>query len=439
MKLAKTIGALCISIGAALSIAAADRPNILLMMVDDFGYECVSANGSTSYKTPRIDQLASEGVRFEHCYSQPLCTPSRVQIMTGRYNFRNYEDFGYLKPTETTFAQLLQKAGYKTAIAGKWQLNGLTYKKPHHDDPKRANEAGFDEYCLWQLTHPKKDGERFRKPLLEQNGRVLEVSNEDYGPDIFADFVMDFVSRHKDEPWLVYYPMVLTHDPFVPTPDSPEWQTGKQPKSDPRYFKDMVEYTDVIVGRLVDHLQKLGLRDDTIILFTGDNGTHSSVTSQTETGPIKGGKGTTPNAGTHVPFIASWKGEFSRGQVSQDLIDFSDFFLTIVDAANVTPPKDLILDGQSFLPQLRGQKGSPREWAFCHYDPRWGNRDKWKGRFARDQRFKLYLDGRFFDVPADVLEKHGLDLNKLPTNAETARRELQAVLDSMPPWKEGRN
>jgi len=434
----KTPGFVSITLfAAAMSVLAADRPNIFLIMVDDFGYECLGSNGSTSYRTPRIDRLAAEGIRFEHCYSQPLCTPSRVQIMTGRYNFRNYEDFGYLKPTETTFAQLLQKAGYATAIAGKWQLNGLTYKKPRHDDPKRANEAGFDEYCLWQLTHPKKEGERFRKPLIEQNGRVLDVTNDDYGPDIFANFVMDFVSRHKDEPWLVYYPMVLTHDPFVPTPDSPEWQTGRQPKSNTGYFKDMVEYTDVIVGRLVDHLERLGLRDDTIILFTGDNGTHVSITSQTTTGSIKGGKGTTPNAGTHVPFVASWKGKYSGGKVSQDLIDFSDFFLTLADAAGVTPPNDLVLDGRSFLPQLRGEKGSPREWVFCHYDPRWGNRDKWKGRFARDRQFKLYLNGRFYDVPADELEKTGLDLNNLPKDAGAARRELQAVLDSMPACKEG--
>ena len=172
-------------------------------------------------------------------------------------------------------------------------------------------------------------------------------------------------------------------------------------------------------------------------MFTGDNGNHVSITSQTENGSIKGGKGTTPNAGTHVPFVASWKGQFSDGKVSQDLVDFSDFFLTIAEAMDASVPEELVLDGRSFLPQLRGEKGSPREWAFCHYDPRWGNRDKWKGRFARDQRFKLYLDGRFYDVPADVLEENGLDLNDLPPDAETARRRLQKVLDSMPEWKDG--
>jgi arylsulfatase A len=138
--------------GAALSIGPANStslgaegraPNIVLIMADDMGYECVGANGGTSYRTPNLDRLASGGLRFEHGYSQPLCTPSRVQIMTGIYNQKNYVRFGILAPDQTTFAHLLKKAGYATCVAGKWQLLG-GFDGPQH--------FGFDEYCLWQLT-----------------------------------------------------------------------------------------------------------------------------------------------------------------------------------------------------------------------------------------------------------------------------------------------
>ncbi|HAV63087.1 MAG TPA: arylsulfatase A [Verrucomicrobiales bacterium] len=414
-----------------------DRPSIILIITDQQRYDTIGALGYPHVDTPNLDRLAAEGTRFEHCYSQPLCTPTRVQLMTGQYNFRNYEDFGYLRPQDATFAQLLQQAGYATAVAGKWQLNGLSHKKPRHDDPRRANEAGFDEYCLWQLTQPRSpDAERFEKPWIEQNGRKLDTSDQDYGPDIFAGFIQDFITRKRDQPWLVYYPMVLTHDPFVPTPASAGW--GTKQKSHPRHFKDMIEYMDAIVGRLVDHLESLGLRENTIILFTGDNGTHPSITTQTRTGSVQGGKGNTTDAGTRVPFIVSWTRLSPAGVVSRDLVDFTDFFPTLLEAAGLKAPADLMLDGRSFLPQLKGEMGRPREWVFCHYHPRWGNRDQWKGRFARDHRFKLYDDGRLYDVPADPLEESALDTANLPPGAMAARTRLQAVLDSMPPWTEDR-
>ena len=129
----------------AISLCAASahaRPNIVLIMADDFGYECVSANGGTSYKTPVLDRMAREGVRFEHCYSQPICTPSRVKLMTGKYNVRNYAEFGLLETSQVTFANLLRDAVYETCIVGKWQL-GKEASLPSH--------FGFDEHCLWQL------------------------------------------------------------------------------------------------------------------------------------------------------------------------------------------------------------------------------------------------------------------------------------------------
>ena len=148
-------------------------------------------------------------MRFEHCHVQPLCTPTRVQLMTGRYNVRNYLNFGTLVRTETTFAHLLKKAGYATGICGKWQL-GREKDSPQH--------FGFDESYLWQHTRRPP---RYANPGLEHNGKELNFTNGEYGPKLVNDFALDFVTRHKDEPFFLYYPMMLTHDPFQPTPGQP--------------------------------------------------------------------------------------------------------------------------------------------------------------------------------------------------------------------------
>ena len=143
-------------------------PNIILIMSDDMGYECLSCNGSTSYSTPELDKLAAEGIRFTHCYSQPKCTPSRVKIMTGKYNYKNYIDFGYLDPGEQTFGNILRDAGYKTMVAGKWQLNGVNTNEPECGDLQRPDHFGFDEYCLWWLDEK---GPRYVNPRIVQNGK----------------------------------------------------------------------------------------------------------------------------------------------------------------------------------------------------------------------------------------------------------------------------
>ena len=407
--------------------------NIVLIMADDLGYECLGVNGSISYQTPHLDAIAAKGLRFEHCYSQPLCTPSRVQIMTGRYNHANYTHFGYLNPKEVTFGNLAKQAGYATCIAGKWQLNGLTYQLDRYQDPTRPNDAGFDEYCLWQLTQPKSKGERYARPLIEQNGQLLDRNDDAYGPDVFTDFLIDFMERHRDEPFLAYYPMVLTHDPFVPTPKSPEWATQRN-KKDKAFFADMVHYMDHLVGRIHQSLEDLGLSEKTLLLFTADNGTHRSIRSQIAHGWIQGGKGTTPNAGTHVPFIAYWKGQTPAGETSMDLIDFSDILPTLAEAMQTRHPQPKRVEGRSFLPQLKGEKGSPRSWTYCWYDPLWGNLGQYKNQFVRNQRFKLYQDGRFFDIMNDALEQSALTS---PSISESSRSSYQQLLDglaTMPTW-----
>ena len=393
-------------------------PNIVLILADDMGYECVKANGGTSYETPVLDGLAAAGMRFEHCYSQPICTPSRVQLMTGIYNQRNYIRFGILDPQAVTFAQILRKAGYRTCVAGKWQLLGGL------DGP---GHFGFDEYCLWQLTVRKS---RYPNPVMERQGKIIEYTDGEYGPDVASDFIVDFMRRQKDAPFLVYYPMILPHWPFEPTPDSADWDPKARGvlkgQGDPKYFAGMVKYTDKMVGKVIRALDELGLRRRTLVLFTGDNGTAVGITSRFRDRDFPGGKGKTTDAGTHVPFIASWPGTVPEGKVCRDLVDFSDFLPTLLETAGVRLPDRLSIDGRSFLPQLQGRRGTPREWIYCWYSRNGGP----KGReYVRDQRFKLYGGGRFFDVASDDFERNDLGARELGPEARKARETLEKALD----------
>ncbi len=399
------------------TLALADeKPNILLIMADDLGYECITANGGESYQTPVLDSLAKQGIRFEHCYSQPICTPSRVKLMTGMYNVRNYAVFGLLEKKQRTFAHQLREGGYRTGIVGKWQL-GKDTSLPDH--------FGFDEYCLWHMLRSKS---RYASPGLEINGVKKDFPGK-YGPDICADYACDFIQRHKDCPFLLYYPMILTHCPFEPTPDSDDWDPtskgSKTYKGDAKYFGDMVNYMDKIVGRILDQLEASGVRDNTIVLFTGDNGTDTPVVSMMNGRKVVGAKGTTPDAGCRVPFIAHWPGRMPAGAVSQDLVDFSDFMPTLCEAAGVPLPSDRPIDGRSFLPQLRGEKGNPRDWIYVWYARNGGPTGK---EFTRNQRYKLYSSGDFYDIQNDVLEESPLDAVGLTQEQVRIRAMLQDAL-----------
>lgn len=423
----------CLIALSAAETSAADRPNIVLIMADDMGYECLSANGSLDYKTPNIDVLAAAGLRFEHCYSQPICTPSRVKLMTGQTNKRNYVKFGMLDRKQTTFAHLLKDAGYKTCIAGKWQL-GKEVDAPQH--------FGFEESFLWQHTRSgrsKSNGKnydrRYVNPLIESNGEERDYVGGEYGPDVCSEFICDFIDRNKEEPFLVYYPMILTHCPFDPTPDSADWDpkrlgstTYKGDRNDPqRLFKDMVEYVDKTIGKLDARLQQAGVRDNTLLIFIGDNGTDTPIVTNTTFGKVVGAKGQMIDAGNHVPCFVSWPGVIKKGRVVQDIIDFSDILPTICEATGTKVPAGLTIDGQSFLPQLKGETGSPRDSIYMWYSR--NGAVKAARAFARNQRYKLYESGKFFDVPNDRSEKKPLGDASLSEEQLRVKAVLQARLD----------
>ena len=398
------------------------RPNIVVILTDDIGYECFGCYGSKQYSTPNIDRMAERGMRFTHCYSQPLCTPSRVKIMTGLSNARNYSAFSVLRSDQKTIGQYFKESGYHTAIAGKWQLLGAEhYSKQFRGKGTWPNDAGFDHLCLWQVDRL---GGRFHNPLLWIDGKNKQFAETDYGPEQATRYLTTFMKEHRDQPFFVYYPMILVHSPFVPTPDSDSLKSKDKQKN----FEDMVAYMDKVVGQIVQTTEDLGIADRTLILFTGDNGTHKTIRSTLNGRVIKGGKGQMTDAGTRVPLVALWPGKVPAGKVSDTLVDFSDFLPTLLDVSSQKIPDGL--DGQSFLPQLRGEAGTPREWMYCYYNPR-PERTK-PTRFVRDQRWKLYGNGRFFDVQNDVLEKSPLDPETAAGEAAVAHRKLAAALQTMP-------
>jgi arylsulfatase A len=409
---------LCVLCGSSQA-AEARKPNLILILADDLGYETIGANGGTSYRTPALDKLAATGARFTHCHAQPLCTPTRVQLMTGLYNVRNYITFGNMDPQAVTFANLLKSAGYATCMAGKWQLG---------HDLDLPKKYGFDEYCLWQHTRRPP---RYANPGLEINGVEKNYSNGEYGPDLVNGYVLDYIARKKDRPFFIYYPMMLTHGPCQPTPDSKDWDPkaqGEQVNQSPEHFGDMVEYMDKLIGKVVVKLDALGLRENTLILFLGDNGTGKGTRSRLGDRVVIGGKGSTTAAGMRVPLIANWPGKVVADKVCSDLVDTTDFLPTLLDAAGMKAPSNMKFDGRSFFPQLRGEKGQPREWVYSWYSPRRGP-DPAAREFAFDRRFKLYRTGQFFDLTTDAAERKPLMVASLAGEAAAGAKKLQAALD----------
>ena len=409
---------------------ADNQPNIILIMSDDLGYEVIGANGGTSYATPRLDRMAEEGMRFTEAHVMPLCTPSRLALMTGKYNFRNYIGFGLIKPDEVTFGHLFSDAGYNTCIAGKWQL--YSYNPPD-ESPEMRNkgqqieDAGFDEYSVWHAHHTENKGSRYKNPIIYENGKYRDDTEGKYGEDVFCDYIIDYIGRKKDDdkPFFAYWPMAATHKPHEPTPDSPEWDDFDPPSNrtlggktwaeiedgswddDPRFYKDMVEYHDKVIGRLLDYLDEQGLSENTLVIYLGDNGTPDDVCSMVfEHNEICGGKGKTNDRGTHVPLICRQPGTIPAGSVNRDMVEATDYLPTMMEAAGIDFPDDYFIDGKSFYPQLTGEEGNPREWMFFHFEPmnaRSSVRAR-RIRFVRDDHWKLYETGEMHNMWTDLDE-----------------------------------
>ncbi len=415
----------CCLMASLGGVGHADQPSILLIMADDIGIEGLGCYGGASYQTPHLDKLAAEGIRFTRAYSQPLCTPTRVQIMTGKYNHRNWKSFGILDPREKTFGHFMKDAGYATGIFGKWQLQsydpadlpGAAKRRGTGMHPK---DAGFDEYALYHSLHTEDKGSRYANPTMLEG-----VAGDDgqkktypgrYGEDVWVEKIVDFFDRHRDEPTFVYYPMALPHWPFEPTPNSDAWDPDNVPEADTRFITDMIEYMDTAVGNLLTGLEGKGLRENTLVLFYGDNGTDTRVFSKMKDGRmIQGGKATPKQTGIHVPLIANWPGHLQPSQCD-DLVDASDFVPTLLELADHQLPADQVIDGISFAPRLWGRGGKSRQMAFFWYDPRpgWDKERFSRHVFALNREYKLFRSGRLFrltDLPLQEIEVNPLAMS----------------------------
>lgn len=368
-----------ISLILALNIGysqAEPRPNILLIVADDLGYEKLGCYGGIGVQTPNLDRLSASGVRFERAYTSPVCTPSRMSIYTGQYAHRHgytevlpvhqgtreavdFEEF-------TSYAQLLRAQGYHTAVTGKWQLATLDYHPDH------CKKAGFDSWCVWQIWKDSAKTKRYWNVTYNQDGAIVPVDTTTFGPDLMAQYVIGEMTKAADkgQPFCIQHNMVLPHIPIIDTPD--DQANGTDPSLD-----GMITYLDQIIGELIAAVERLGIAENTYIIFVGDNGTQSQTPRNTSAGLVQGGKWDLSEGGMHVPLLIAGPG-LSDSSTNAALVDMTDLFPTICALAGVPLPADLIMDGRSMLPVLTGQQKQHRQWItgaikkdFAIFDGQW--------------------------------------------------------------------
>ena len=393
-----------------VALHAAGKPNVIVVLSDDVGLSRVSCYGAAPFQTPNIDKLAATGLRFERCYSMPLCGPSRGALLTGTYPFRT----GYLGNSSSTLdpkrhptiANMLQQAGYATCAIGK-----LGQSAPEND-AQAPRALGFDEYMLWMGRNTP---DRYWNPRYCRNGEFVQGTPEQYGPDVTHEFLLDFMRRHRERPFFVYYSAVLAHTPFLRTPDTPP-----STKDRAQIVIDMVHYLDKQMGRLAADLDQLGLRDNTIILFTSDNGPYGEPLGTIRGRPLHGVKGDVTEGGVREPLIVNCPALVPAGRVCPDLTDFTDLFPTVLELTGVPLPPNLRLDGRSIAPQILGRLGSPREWVYAQLAGDF---------FIADHQFKLYGDGKFTDITdSPAAEK---PVSETDEAAMKARQRLAAALGEL--------
>lgn len=432
-----------------------ERPNIVFVLLDNLGKEWFGCYGSEENVTPNMDRLAAAGVRIENCYTPTVCGPSRTVALTGRYLLRSgftvhhdaalYSGGGLDPRREVTFARPLKDAGYATGVFGKWQINNL------YDEPGVIRQHGFDAYLLWpgsldRDTVTDAEYAQFSERVLANDfafttemirriesrywdvvtidhNQRRQVHRGQFGPDVFQEAAYHFIRRHKDRPFLLYLPTPLTHgwtftDPVTPTP----LNTQSDRPHDAMY-RDMIRYADLQIGRLVDELREQGVLQRTILFLGTDNGSEKSFSARFRGRLVPGGLYQLTEPGGNVPLIVYGPGRVPGGRTLR-LADFSDLLPTFCELAGAPLPDGVALDGQSFAAILLDPAApEPRQWIFNQYHTQ---------RVASDGRFKLYADGRLFDIARDYDELDDLASSTEPA-ALAARGRLQAALDRLPP------
>jgi len=409
MKIIATFLLALLALTAGVSRAAsAAKPNIIFILADDLGLDGVSSCGGDVHKTPNIDKLAASGTRFETCYAAPLCGPSRCLLMTGRYAFRTggitngswrADGPGAKSRDEQPMAKVLKQAGYATCESGKWRQVG-----------ESPWDWGFEQYC----TDPTAGGWYWKDSHI-RNGETVTGSH--YNPDVIQKFSVDFIRKNAkgEKPFFLYYSMHLVHKPTLHTPDSP-------PQDGAMRYQDNIAYMDKQVGEIVAEIEKLGLREKTLIMFSGDNGTAAGYPSSFRGRMINGAKASMLEGGSRVPLIASWPGVTPAGKVCNDIVSFADMLPTFAELGGAKLSEGFKYDGRTFAPQLRGEKGTPREWAYVQLGGKW---------FVREQGWKMNESRELFDMSDAPFTEKPVAVDTDASRA--ARTRLAAVLAELNP------
>lgn len=387
------------------------RPNVVFVLADDLGIANLGCYGGDHVQTPNLDALAKGGTRYTRAFTVPLCGPSRALLLTGRYGFRtgavNQDQTGEIDPARETFLpKVLKAAGYATASIGKWgQL------------PKGPGEAGFDDYLRYSGSGVYWNTQERGKTYIV-NGEKRPLLDQQYMPDVMHAHLVEFMTKHRSEPFFVYYSLSHVHSDILPTPDS-------APDSKDLYA-DNLAYLDKLVGKLIAELERLQLRDDTLVVFMGDNGTAKAWAAGATIGGrrLAGEKGSMQEGGGLVPLIANWPGTTPAGKVSADLIDAADFFATFAELAAAKLPAGVQLDSHSFAPQLRGEPGQPRGWVFNQLAKMW---------YVRDAGWKLNQAGELYDMSGAPFVEQLVPADSTEPVAKAARVRLQQVLAELDP------
>jgi arylsulfatase A len=409
------IGALATA-AAVCNAAAPRKPNIIFILADDLGIGNVGCYGADHFQTPNIDKLAQSGMRFEHCYAAPLCGPSRALLLTGRYAYHTGmtgNDSGPLiKPEhETMIPSILKPAGYVTGMCGKWsQL------------PLQPGDFGFDEYLRFSGSGKYWNTQKGNK-YYTRNGENVPLKNGEYLPDTMHKFVVDFIERHRDQPFYIHYAMSQVHAEILPTPDTAPGTTNKF-----QIYQDNVAYMDKLVGKLLAELDRLKLRDNTLIVFAGDNGTAQNFAPRcTINGgkALSGMKGEMLECGALVPCLISWAGQVPAGKVPSGLISFADFLPTLAEIAGAKMPASLVVDGKTFAPQLLGRSETwPRDWVFVELGRHW---------YDREMNWKLNEAAELFDMQDAPYAEPLVATNTANPATVASRARLQSVLNQLNP------
>ncbi len=376
---------------------ATRRPNVLLIITDDQGYGDLGLHGNEQIRTPRLDQLGRESIRFDRFFVSPLCAPTRASLLTGRYSLRTgakgvAQGLETMRAEEVTIAEALRAAGYRTGLFGKWH-NGEHY-------PYTPNGQGFEEAFGFNLGH----WNNYFDTTLERNGRPVKTKG--FITDVLTDAALDFINTNRQRPFFCYLAYNAPHSPFQVPDKYFDYYKAKGLDDYLASVYGMVENLDDNIGRVLQRLDELKLREDTIVIFMTDNGPNGARFN----GDMRGTKGSLHEGGSRVPFFLRWPARFKQPRLVKKLAAHIDLFPTLVELCGVPMPQTLPQDGRSLVPLLEGKETDwPDRTLFTqHQLPNDPNRVTGA---ARTERYRLVNEGRgweLFDMENDPAQKKNI-------------------------------